>query len=433
MATVRKRKWIHNGKEAEAWVVSYTDTEGKRRQQTFERKRDADKRRVEVEGEISTGSHVATSQTVTFAVAVDLFVAECDRRARLGDVTRGTARNYRMRLAGICTPKLGRLKLSELRADQVSRFIEALREEYAASTIHGVHQAISALLDYAAKAKLIRRNFLRDEKVKLPRLQRRTDIPSKADLVALLDAAATLKPEQNLLSYANTKLQIALSLFSGMRPGEILGLQWENIDFANRVVKVRHSNSKTDGLKAPKSIAGIRDVPLSEPMFAALEDVATVWAIRDQCWTGKSAQSSQNVVNQRIRRAWDRRDAAPIVIAPRTGFVVLSKHGTPLTAEAIRHNWRNVMQLAGLGEMSPSGLWKPAFTPHALRHAAVSLMIEEGLPAMNLQRVIGHASSRTTFDVYGHLFPEDQRIADTANRIAATLGAARLQHDPKAA
>lgn len=45
---------------------------------------------------------------------------------------------------------------------------------------------------------------------------------------------------------------------------------------------------------------------------------------------------------------------------------------------------------------------------------------------MNLKSVMGHSKVATTYDVYGHLFPEDSRIKEAANAIASDLGATRM-------
>jgi len=60
---------------------------------------------------------------------------------------------------------------------------------------------------------------------------------------------------------------------------------------------------------------------------------------------------------------------------------------------------------------------KPDFGMHALRHAAVSLWIEQGANALLVRKWAGHSSVKFTLDVYGHLWsdPEgDARIAEGA-------------------
>ena len=50
----------------------------------------------------------------------------------------------------------------------------------------------------------------------------------------------------------------------------------------------------------------------------------------------------------------------------------------------------------------------PWATPHALRHYYASLLIRSGASVKVVQARLGHASAKTTLDVYGHLWPDDE-------------------------
>ena len=64
--SVRKRKWTtRSGEDREAWIVDYTDQQGERHIETFDRKKDADARHAEVTVDVKAGVHVAPSKSVT--------------------------------------------------------------------------------------------------------------------------------------------------------------------------------------------------------------------------------------------------------------------------------------------------------------------------------------------------------------------------------
>jgi integrase len=67
--SVRKRTWITNGEQREAWIVEYRGTDGKPHIKTFARKREADAYHAVVGVSVRSGLHVADSQSPTLAVA----------------------------------------------------------------------------------------------------------------------------------------------------------------------------------------------------------------------------------------------------------------------------------------------------------------------------------------------------------------------------
>ena len=175
---------------------------------------------------------------------------------------------------------------------------------------------------------------------------------------------------------------MTLALFTTMRKGEIVALRWENVDLVRNVIRVRHSFSRIDGFKAPKSRAGVRDIAMAEPVRRVLEF---------------------------LHEASGR---------PAAGFV-LHPDGEPERAISIGGiwmcTWAPLMKAAGL--LSEDD--KMAFTFHQMRHAAVSLLIEQGLDPMLIKQLAGHSSIKMTMDVYGYLFPEDGRTRAAMTGVAA--------------
>lgn len=420
MASVRKRKWTHNGVEREAWICAYTDQGGKRRLKTFDTKKEADSYRVTVESEIQQGIHTAYNESVTVSEAIDAFIKHCHERHRLGDMTLAGVKGYEFKLEKYTLPHFGARRVSTVTADEVQQFIFGLTRKFAAATVHGIYTAIHALLTFSVRKRWVKRNVLRDEPCKLPKKTKRTAIPTKDDIRALLTAASHLEKGENLLTFVNRLVVIACGIFGGLRPGETFGLQWEDIDWEKNVIHVRHSHTKFDGLKSPKTEAGYRKVPITEPVRRALSQAARYWTIRK--WAEGPGHGSYHpkAIFSRINRSWE---GMLINVDPRelTGFVVLTKVGKPMSATASATTfWHRLMKSAGLYDHVSK---KCLFTPHALRHAAASLLIEAGMDDMNLKQFIGHASIQTTKDIYGHLFPTDNRLQETTAAVAASLDA----------
>lgn len=209
-----------------------------------------------------------------------------------------------------------------------------------------------------------------DDPIRVPGTASRKQIvvPSKAELSALLRAMSEVRPLEQAHARACRVVTVSLGLFAGLRRGEICGLQWENVDFESGVVTVKYSFSRQDGLKEPKTRAGRRSIPLS-PILA---EVLNRYAIETN--------------------------------SDRKGQLIRTRVGTrPLIDNLGGRDWRILMKAADL--LNEDG--RPKYTLHTMRHAFISLMIEQGVPPIVVRGIAGHSRIATTMDTYGHLFPEN--------------------------
>ncbi|KTQ92655.1 hypothetical protein NS226_15300 [Aureimonas ureilytica] len=383
MASVSKREWDHNGETKTAWVVRYTDNDGKRRLKTFDKKKDADKYRTQVEVEVGNGLHKAPSQTVTFGFAADEYMKDCERRWRIKDRMAGnTLRHYAASMRANVRPAFASMLLTDLTAAKIQAFINEDSERLAWRTVNIHLILIRNVIQFALDRDWLAVSPLAARKVRLPKADDgRRSIPTKDEIRSILEviAGGRQRGEQRN-SYRVRVASVLIAIFAGLRRGEICGLQWENVDLENGYLHVRHSLSIYDGLKTPKTKAGVRSVPMAKPVRGILELLK------------KEAGGNP------------------------TGFVLQTRNGTPINPNDIYTHWRAVMKAAGLtsGENDT-----PKYTFHDLRHTAVSLLIEQGLDAMRLKDIIGHGSVTMTMDVYGHLFPDDNRARNAITAASA--------------
>lgn len=166
-------------------------------------------------------------------------------------------------------------------------------------------------------------------------------------------------------------------LYAGLRRGEVLALQYEDID---RQAKVIHVNKAVEyvgnnpHIKAPKTAAGIRDVILLDPLAAAIPA------------TGK-------------------------------GLLFPSEAGTPLTKMQYRKRWEKYCQAIGHD-----------ITAHQLRHGYATILYEAGVPDKDAQELLGHSSIAVTRDVYTHI-RQSQKEA-TARRLNAYIAREEKKQKP---
>lgn len=122
----------------------------------------------------------------------------------------------------------------------------------------------------------------------------------------------------------------------------------------------------------------------------------------------------------RIRRRDKPAQAAGAGLAPQTRTLTVEQalhevKGRPeaegaagLNAKRARHEAAKLLQ---------------GVTPHALRHTHAAMLIAEGAPANEIQARLGHANIRITLELYGHLFPEEDREAGRrVERFLADVG-----------
>ena len=157
---------------------------------------------------------------------------------------------------------------------------------------------------------------------------------------------------------------------TGLRIGEAIALQWQDIDFEKRIIHVRRSKSRTiiDTPKSGKS----RTVDMSKQL----------------------AETLLNVKKERRMQS--------IRPGQRTKWVFPGQMSETIDATAWRRRTFDVMvKLAGL----------PKMRVHDLRHTYASLMLSHGQPLIYIQRQLGHYSIQITADTYSHLIPKSDRGA----------------------
>ncbi len=395
MASVRQLT-KPNGEGKRPWVVEYTDRTGKRRRATPPSglKKDADKLRQKIEREMEEGSHVAVSETVTFAEAANAWLRDCDRRHKIGSAMAGnTLRGYTNWTEGHTVPGLGHHKLTSIETRDIQEFMDEKSREFAHNSLKSMMLCINQTLTFAVKKKWLRRNPLRDLPAELPRNGRRKKItpPTRDEIMRIMRVLATRRLYEQEHTRHLMMLLIVLGSFAGLRRGEMAGLQWEDVDLERRAITIRHSLSRVDGLKAPKTAAGERVVPMSEIVHAMLS---------------------------RYRAT---------VESP-AGYVLRKRDGSKVDVERIvtQTAWRRLMTDAEVVDADG----EPKFSLHGLRHAAVSMLIEEGLDLFQIKHIVGHSRIATTADVYGHLMPESTRARLAADAVGAHFAGTPLIDAP---
>ncbi|WP_298465656.1 tyrosine-type recombinase/integrase [uncultured Erythrobacter sp.] len=378
MTAIRKREWLSpKGQKKTAWLVDYKDQHGKRRARQFPTKKEAEAYSDRARDEIRQGRHTHDRDSITVAVAADLWIAASDAEG----LERSTIKRYRELAKLHIAPKFGELKLSQLSKAQVVEWRQELLIEKSRSMASKIIRALSAILNNAMEIGAISQNVASDVKVgRAKREAARVEPPARTDLKKMIEAATD-----------NERPFLLTAITMGLRSSELRGLCWRDVDLKVGTLTVRQRADEWGVLGPPKSEAGRRTIPMPPQLVAEL----TRWKLR--CRPSHKGLVFPSVVGTPLRHNNVlRRLYFPLQVRAGLGVPKLNKSGQPIIDN----------------EGNPVLTGKYRF--HALRHAAASGWIASKIDLKRLQVWIGHESIQLTLDTYGHLLADQERDAELA-------------------
>lgn len=274
-------------------VVVHT-ADGPKRKVVYGRKyKEVEKKLAELRGDAARGI-VTDDQNLTVGKYMDRWLEDSVR----GTVRESTFSRDKYLVDNHIKPALGRIKLSNLNAIHLQRlYREKLDSGLSGSTVQKAHHALHKALSQAVRWNLIPRNPA--DAVKAPAASTKEMHPLSApDARRLLEAARGDRLEALYV----------LAVHTGMRRGELLGLQWADVDLDTATVRVRRTLTRTENgrklaLGEPKTKKSRRTVRLTpaplRPCGAtgrgrrrrSLRRVAPT-GIRASCSPGRSGTSS---------------------------------------------------------------------------------------------------------------------------------------------
>ena len=380
--SVRKRVWTtRSGETKEAWIVDYTDQQGDRHIQTFDRRREADDYAAKVHQDVRAGIHTAPSKSLTVAEAAEAWIKQVEANGMKGHgpAERTTIRQYRQHINLHIAPRLGRKKLAELGPKTIEQFRDDLLATVSRPLARKVLTSLKSMLKVAKCGHIAADVSVGVSKRGKHRVVAGTDFPTPQEIKRLIDAAKGDKKRHALL------LTAALT---GLRASELRGLRWADVDLKAAELHVRQRADRYCTMGDPKSDSSKRALPLAPELVFALKE-----------WKLACPQSD-----------------AGVVFPTSTGAV--EHHSNML------RGLEPIMKSAGVVDKDG----EPKYALHAFRHFFASWCInpkERGgreLPPKVAQELLGHSSIVMTLDIYGHLFPKEggkTELADATRTLLA--------------
>lgn len=285
-----------------------------------------------------------------------------------------TAKRYRDLLRIYAIPALGTIKLRRLTPQQVEALLTRMRGAgLAPRTVWHLRAVLrSALTDAVRAAEVMRNAAALAHPPKVEPFQVEPMTPARAG--AILD------------SVAGTDLEapVSLALWTGLRQGELLGLQWSDVDLVARRLSVAANlqrRSREYFLEPTKTAKSRRTISMPDPAVEVLT-------------AHRQRQLQQRLL---LGPAWDTQFG---------NLVFTDALGRPLDGRTLTVRFQTLVERAGLGSIRF----------HDLRHAAATLMLASGTDLKVVSEVLGHSAIATTANVYAGVL--DELKTDAADRLA---------------
>lgn len=236
---------------------------------------------------------------------------------------------------------------------------------------------ISQTLDLAVQTKLIPANPCQF-----------VELPQNVRYESTFYTAAQLQELFTALQGDELLPLVKITALYGLRRSELLGLQWDSIDFERKTMAIRHTISKVTEVVAKdktKNASSRRTFPLipeAEAIFRRAKEL-----------------------EQQNRAAFGRE-------YQENAYVFKWADGHPYSPDYISHRFNRLLKNHGL----------PHIRFHELRHSCASLLIDLGFTLKDVQEWLGHSDIKMTANIYAHL--DTARKTNMADSIAARFGAA---------
>ena len=288
------------------------------------------------------------------------------------NVSPTTLSRYQGMIKRYIDPLLGKTQVQHLTTLAVQAWVNGLKtspssgKEMSAATIKHTYHVLKGAMDKAVLAGIIHRSPCTG--IMLPKGQKKAAvIYNEVQIKQLIQAAKG----------SDMELVIDMELCMGLRRGELLGLQWGDVDWENRQIHIVRNQVVVNGksvVKDPKTAAGTRAIDIPEQLVQKLK------RHRAACAERRLAMGENYTVSD---------------------YIIVHPDGKLVYPEYLSQLLTKLQDKAGL----------PHCRFHDLRHLCASIMLLQGVNVKVAQERLGHKDITTTMNIYSHVLPSSAKEA----------------------
>lgn len=292
----------------------------------------------------------------------------------------GTIHTYRSCFTMYIRPKLGKLKIKEVRPEQIQNFYNEMKKDgYSTATIDLVGIILSSMFKRATMNEIIKKNPVLH--TTRPKDRKRSE-----------KQAMTIEEQSLFMKHVDESVFCNIykvALFTGMRAGEIRALEWKDIDFKNKIINVNGTMKFSKGRgyfkDTPKTISSHRSIPMLDGVYKFLKDE-------------KKRQYEKRLKYN--NESYSVKGFEDLVFTTVTGM--------PVSHDALNVNLKKLIKSINEKEANENSGFQitTKITPHTLRHTFATRGLENNVTPKVMQDMLGHSSIIQTLDLYSHVLPD---------------------------
>ena len=347
------------------WIAEYTiemyDKNGKRKRKTSSGKtRQEVKLKLEkVITELNTNTYVDKSKITFYQIAKEFI----DTGYEMNKLKPSSYQRKLNTLKSISTHYIANMELQKITEKDLKDFF-AYITKYSNSTIAKIYGIVNNTFKIAVRRNILRFNFLDD--------QIEFSIPYSNNRDKKVSAFTIEEQKKLIIALKETtcryKYQFLISLFTGMRMGEINALDLDDIDFENKIIHIRRTITRGLDERAmvgsyTKTKSGTRDIIMDSNVEAIFREYLS------------SSYYYKNDLH----------------------LLFCNSRKQCISTDATNMMFKYICEQYNIGNGS-------AMHQHMLRHTYATRCIESGMPASVLAKIMGHANVSTTLNVYCEVF-----------------------------